>query len=98
MTEDKTLLQPMEDKLYNCWRGMRSRTRYLNKSKYYRGKTIEMSREWYYDYQAFRTWSLENGFNGVKRLRRIRKGWGFYPENCEWYLPKTKDGEVIGGD
>lgn len=54
-----------------------------------------MCEEWRTDYHAFAKWANENGYNIFKRLRRIDRHSGFYPENCEWYYPETKGGKIL---
>lgn len=51
--------------------------------KDYGGKGIKICEEWN-DYEIFKKWALENGYNENKRLRRIDTSKGYYPENCEY--------------
>lgn len=81
-------------KLYRAWWGMKKCTGFHRawladpNSKYYAG--VSLCEEWRNDFMAFCRWSLENGFDKGKTLRRIDKRGDFCPENCHWIMNMQK--------
>lgn len=54
-----------------------------------------MSDEWRNDYDAFRKWSLENGYDPLKckyqcTIERVDNDVGYFPENCKWVSQKVQ--------
>ena len=73
-------------KLYNHWRGMKSRC-YYNKNKdfaNYGGRGIVVCDEWKNDYLTFKNWSLTNGYQDGLTLDRINVNGNYEPSNCRW--------------
>lgn len=51
---------------------------------------ITMCDEWENDFQAFRKWSLENGYREGLTIDRIDNANGYSPDNCRWVTPKQQ--------
>lgn len=79
-----------KERLYRVWAAMLSRTRNPNATnyKYYGGRGIKVCEEWN-DYEVFRDWALQNGYNpsaqyGECTLDRINVDGNYCPTNCRW--------------
>lgn len=74
-----------KDRLNTIWRGMRQRCNNHNlpKFKYWGGKGITFHKEWN-DYETFKRWALNSGYNDTLTIDRINSDLGYYPENCRW--------------
>lgn len=64
-------------KLYKMWLGIKHR------AYQYPG----FCEDWN-EYETFKKWALDNGYEDGKRFRRIDKSKGFNPDNCEFINQK----------
>ncbi len=72
-------------KLYQVWKGMRSRCRDKGNSSftYYGGKGIGICPSWS-AFEVFRDWALSSGYRAGLSIDRLDSDADYSPENCEW--------------
>lgn len=72
-------------RLYGLWGSMRTRCTNPRRSnaKNYIGRGIRCCEAWS-KFEAFRDWSLENGYQDGLSLDRRDNNEGYCPENCRW--------------
>lgn len=77
--------------LYSVWNGIKQRC--LNKNnkayKYYGGRGISVCQEWIDDFEAFNTWSINNGWKPKLHLDRKENDGDYCPNNCRFVTPKV---------
>ena len=81
-----------KERLNRIWRGMKQRC-YKPKSQGYRwygARGITICDEWREDYQAFKSWALENGYADDLTIDRIDSDGNYEPSNCRWATYKQQ--------
>ena len=77
--------------LYKRWESMKKRCFSTNCKSYkdYGGRGITVCAEWVNDYDAFKKWALNNGFEEHLTIERIDFNGNYEPSNCTW-IPKKE--------
>ena len=78
--------------LYSKWSGIKRRLYNNNDSHYnnYGAIGLDMFKDWKEDFNSFKKWALENGYNDKLTIERIDVNKGYYPNNCKWIPMKEQ--------
>jgi hypothetical protein len=73
-------------RLYNVWANVRKRCYSIWRAdySYYGGRGITVCDEWRDSYDAFRAWSIANGFRKGLWIDREDHNGNYEPGNCRW--------------
>ena len=90
------------DRLYRVYRGMIQRTTNLRVDKHnhtYIEKGIKVCAEWLNDFNDFKKWALENGYDYSKTsneqtIDRINNDKGYSPDNCR-FISRTENNKNV---
>ena len=95
--KDKITHHQSNSKLYNVWRGIKTRCYNTNSEKYfmYGGRGISMCDEWKDDFDSFFQWAKSAGYDeqasyGVCTIDRINTNGNYEPNNCRWVDSKIQ--------
>lgn len=80
------------NRLYRIYYGIL--TRCLNEKspnyQLYGAKGVTVCKEWKDNYEAFKEWSLKNGYRDDLTIDRINPKGDYEPSNCRWATPKEQ--------
>lgn len=71
--------------LYRAWVHMKGRCNNPNDAKYhdYGERGIRVCDDWY-DYETFKKWAIDNGYDSNLSIDRINNDGDYKPDNCRW--------------
>lgn len=74
------------NRIYRIYWGMRTRCYNTTDHNYkrYGGRGIKICDEWLNSFEAFRDWSLANGYRDDLSIDRINNDGDYEPSNCRW--------------
>lgn len=83
-------------RLYRIWCGMKNRCYNPNEPNYkrYGAKGITVCDEWKDNFEAFRKWALNNGYQDDLSIDRKDGKSGYSPDNCRWATSKEQNNNL----
>ena len=78
-------------RLYKIWKSMRGRCYLKSNTSYdrYGARGIKVCPEWQ-DYQTFKDWAVNNGYDDSLTIDRINCNGDYTPSNCRWVTYKEQ--------
>ncbi len=79
-------LRERRSALYVVWASMKTRCYNPNRDRYgnYGARGIEICEEWQGSFEAFRDWSIANGYKPGLQIDRRDNDGNYEPSNCRW--------------
>ena len=79
-------------RLHEIWRNMKRRCYNPRATGYdiYGGRGIQICDEWKENFDAFRKWSLSNGYSDDLTIDRQDSNGNYEPDNCRWVTHKDQ--------
>ena len=73
-------------RIYRIWVAMRQRcyNQVSSSYKWYGALGVRVCEEWNEDFDAFKKWALENGYQEDLSIDRINVNGDYEPRNCRW--------------
>jgi hypothetical protein len=81
-----------QTRLYQIWADMRARCNNENEECFhnYGGRGIKVCEEWE-DFDSFKLWAMNNGYNNKLTIDRINVDGNYEPNNCRWATKKEQE-------
>lgn len=85
-------MKQSKTRLYSIWHCMKLRCYNKNRESYknYGARGIKVCSEWLLDFNNFKNWAYNNGYNDTLTLDRIDNNDDYKPSNCRWVTPKEQ--------